>query len=478
MRLRRTLFLLVVLSGLAAYVYWVEVPKSQEEAKKKTVLQFNADDATEVSLVYADREIVVKKTGADWRLIKPIDAPADATAVKNLISAVAEAELKKTFEDASDLAQYGLDQPFVKVTVAVKDKELPTLLVGKGAPVGYSAYIKKADDPKILVTTAAFRSGMDKQPKDLRDRTILNFADSEVQRIELRGGGKNVALVRQDDRWNIERPAAFAADAATMRSFLSTLRSLRAADFASDQPADLGSYGLDSPRLKISLFLGKDNAQKDLLIGKEAENKQVYVQGSGQPTVYLVSDWAVRDLDKNVNDFRDKTLLAFETDKISSVDVKRKDGGHFKLVRDDKQWRLEGAGDGKLAQTAISQYVSDLHTLVGYEIAADQPRDLAPFGLDQPLLKLTVVGEGDKPIGTVLLSSRAGEAGKNDYTAMAEGGQVVFLVRDYLFTHLDKQPGDFIEKPTPTAGGAPPIPEHSLGADELGGEPFGDEPEE
>ena len=136
MRFRSTLFLLLLLLGLAAYVYWVEVPKSQEEAKKKTLIEFNADDATEVSLVYSDREIVVKKTGADWRLTKPVDAPADATAVKNLISAVAEAELKKTFEDASDLAQYGLDQPFVKVTVAVKDKELPTILVGKSAPVG------------------------------------------------------------------------------------------------------------------------------------------------------------------------------------------------------------------------------------------------------------------------------------------------------------------------------------------------------
>ena len=91
----------------------------------------------------------------------------------------------------------------------------------------------------------------------------------------------------------------------------------------------------------------------------------------------------MRDLNKNLGDFRDKTLLAFDRDKVSAIDVARKDGGHFKLLRvDDKQWRVEGAGDGKPAQTAISQYIGDLHDLSGYEIAADQPADLAPFARD------------------------------------------------------------------------------------------------
>src|SRR3990172_6492818 len=116
MRLRTTLLMVLVLLGLGAYVYWVELPKSREEAKKKTILELKTDDVTQVSLVYADREIVVKRADGKWRMIKPVDAPADDTAVNNLISALAEAELKKTFDDASDLAQYGLDQPFVKIT--------------------------------------------------------------------------------------------------------------------------------------------------------------------------------------------------------------------------------------------------------------------------------------------------------------------------------------------------------------------------
>jgi hypothetical protein len=458
MRFRTTIILILLLLGLGAYVYWVELPKAEQEAKKKTLFEFTPADTTEVDLAYADREIVLKKSGDEWRLAKPIDAPADQTTAKNLVNAIAECEVKKTLDEtATDLPQYGLDQPFVKVTVKLKDKELPTILVGKNAPVGFSTYLKKADDPKIILTSSSFRSGMDKKVKDLRDKTIVAFEDKDVHKVQLHGEAKDIALVQKDDNWSIEQPAAYAADATAMRSFLSTLRSMRAVDFPADQPTDLSTYGLDNPRLTVTLYLGKENAEKRLLLGKETDKKEVYVQASGQPTVYTVSDWVFRDLNKSLADFRDKTVFAFDRDKITAVDVARKEGGQFKLVRgDDKQWRVEGVGGGKPAETTISQFIGDLHDLKGYEIAADNPTDLAQFGLDQPLLKATVVGEGDKPVGTVLAGSRQTADGKKEYTAMIAGGPTVFLVRDYLFTRLDKHPQDFVEKPTPTIGAATP----------------------
>jgi hypothetical protein len=439
MRFRTTLVLILVLLGLGAYVYWVELPQSREEARKKTLFAFSPDDVTAVSLVYADRQVVVKKSGEDWRLTTPLDATADATTVRNIINAIAEAEVKKTFDNVSDLAPYGLDQPFVKVTVTLKDTDLPTILVGKSTPVGFSAYVKKITEQTVLLTTGAFRAGMDKQVKDLRDKTILSFADKDAQKIEISGDGKDVALVQKEDRWLIERPASYPADAATMRSFLSALRSMRAVDFASDAPTDLSVFGLDKPRLTVRLHLGQANAAKDILIGKENDSKQLYVKASDQPTVYLVSDGVLRDLDKSANDFRDKTLLAFDRNNVAAVEVTRQSSGPFTLVRSNQEWRVEGAGDGKPSQMAINQYVDDLRDLAGYEIVTDDLANLASLGLDQPLLRVRVIGEAEQSIGTILLGRPAGDAVEKDYTAMTEGGRTAFKIRDYLFSRLDKQ---------------------------------------
>ena len=467
MRFRTTILLLLVLAGLGAYVYLVEYPRAEEEAKKKTLFEFKADDATQLTLDYGDHKIVLKKSGNDWRISEPIDAAADATSVKNLVNAIAECEVKRDLKDAStDLSTYGLDKPFVTITVKLGDKELPAFMVGKNTPIGFSTYLQRADDKKVQLTASAFRSGMDKKVKDLRDKTIIDFADSDVQQVDMSGAGTQLQLVQKDDKWSIEQPAAYAADGSTVRSFLSTLRSMRATDFPDDRPSDVGAYGLDNPRLKITLRLGKDNAEKSILVGKENDKKEIYVQRGGQPTVYTVSDWVFRDLNKNPADFRDKTVLAFDRDKVTAVELKRKDGSHVKLLHGaNKQWQVDGV-EGKPAETAITQYMTDLHDLKGYEIGADQPASLAPFGLDQPLLTLTLYGEENKSLGTALLSARESD-GKKEYTAMLEGGPTVFLVRDYLFTRLDKQAKDFIEKPpAPTAGPGTPAAQAAASDDE------------
>ena len=463
MRFRTTLILLLLLAGLGAYVYWVEMPAAEQEAKKKTVFEFKPDDVTQVTLAYADREIVLAKAAGQWRLTKPLDALADATTTGNLVNAIAECEVKKELTETSpDPAQYGLDKPFVTVTVQLGDKTLPALRVGKNTPIGFSTYVQRTDDNKIVLTTSAFRSGMDKQVKDLRDKTIVAVDDQDVQTVQIRADGKDLTLVQKDGAWSIAQPAAYPADAAAVRNFLSSLRSMRALDFPADQPTDLATYGLDQPRLTLTLTVGKDLTEKRVLIGKENDKKEIYVQTSGQPTVYTVSEWVYRDLNKGASDFRDKTVLAFDQNSVTAIDLARSDGRRVKLTRGaDKRWTAEGL-DGPLSDTAITQYLTDLHDLKGHDIAADAPGDLAAFGLAPPQLSATLVGADGKPLGGVLLGTREAN-GATEYTAMRSGGTTVLLVREYLFTRLNKQPSDFLVQATPLPGAAAESPEGEAG---------------
>jgi len=396
--------------------------------------------------VYPDREIVLKKSGNDWHMVKPLDAVADSVAAKGLVTAIANAEITKELtEAAADLAPYGLDKPTVTVTLRQGDAALPAISVGKSTPVGFNAYAKKADDAKIYLTSGSLKTALDKQTKDLRDKSILSFSDADVHKIQIQGEGKDILLSEKDNKWFIEKPATYDADGATIRNLLSTLRSMRAVDFPSDAPTDLAQYGLDAPRLKVTLGVGTDGTEKTLAIGKDNDQKQIYVQRGGQPTVFAVNDFVFRDLNKSVEDLRDKTVLAFDRDKLSAIQVVGKEG-KTRLVRgDDKKWKVEGS-DAKPLEPAINQYVSDLAELKGYEIATDHADNLADYGLDQPKVAITLYGDGQQEIGTVLLGERAATEGKTEHTAMKAGGTTVFLVRDYLTTRLNKKPDGFVEK--------------------------------
>ncbi|MGH7897720.1 MAG: DUF4340 domain-containing protein, partial [Candidatus Binatia bacterium] len=338
---------------------------------------------------------------------------------------------------------------------------LPAIRVGATAPVGFSAYAQLEGSPGVKLVPSVFQTGMKKEVKDLRNKVVIDFQDEEVQRITVADSAATVALARDGSDWKIEQPQKLKADPGEVRSFLSSLRGMRAQDFI-DQPSSLAEYGLDSPRKRIAVVVGKDETRKEILIGAEKEkerNKELYVKRADGDTVYAVGSWVWNGLNKTAATFRDKTVLTFDLANLASVEVARRDGNSYRVVRDGAggpageapaatpapaSWKLEGVATSK--GTLLNQLVGDLHGLKGYEIAAESPKDLGAYGLASPDVTFSLADSDGKPIGRIL-ASRVGESGSANHYAMAEGGNVVLRLREYLYAHLDKKKSDFLETP-------------------------------
>ncbi len=451
MRFRNTLILALVFVALGAYLYFVEFQRAAEEKKKKTLFTFESDAVSAVTLTYPDREIALRLTDGAWRIATPIDAAADETAVKNLVRAIAECEVKKTLDEVpQDLAPFGLDTPKVTVKVTLKDRELPAIRVGKTTPVGYSTYIQRADEPKIYLTTSAFQSGMEKQVKDLRDKRIVQFNEDDVRQVALQSEAQTIRLRKADNKWQLEQPGAFAADSATVRNFLSTLRALHATDFPAEEASDLKTYGLDAPRLTVTLSIGEKLDEVQVLFGGQSDKKDVYIKTNTRPTIFTAAEYAYKDLNKSANDFRDKTVLAIDKQAVSEIEVARNDGEAFVLARsEDGKWSIRG-NDGQPDAQKIDQFLGDLVDLKGYEIVTDEPADLGTYGLATPVLTISVRGKDAASLGTARFGSHTPKPPVTEYTAMRDGQSTVYHVREYQFTRLNKKASDFLPKPTAT----------------------------
>lgn len=472
-RFRNTLAVAVLFLALGAYLWFVESEKVAKDSAKKTLLEgLKKEDVSGVTLTYPDREVVLKKTGAGWRLEKPLETEADETTVGNLLGAVVDAELKRTLEgELQPLSTYGLEKPEVTVALTRADgKPVPPIHVGKTSPVGYSTFVRLGDSAEVKLVPSAFYHGMKKEVKDLRNKVIVDFKDEDVQKIEIEGGDAPIEIARDGSSWKIEKPQALRADDAELRTFLSSLRSIRAQDFV-DAPSSLADYGLDSPRRRISLLLGKDNARKELLVGAEKDRegkKEIYVKRGEGDTVFAVGTFVWSNLSKGLSSFRDKTVVAFERDRLGAVEVARADGESFRLVRRDsapaatpaegaatptpEKWEVEGVARSKDVQ--VGQLVGDLHGLKGAEIVAEGETDPGKFGLAAPDLTFSLVDREGNPIGRIFVARTKGgsEEGGGEAYAMAEGGTLVYKIRDYIFSHLDKKRADLTEpEPTPAA---------------------------
>jgi Domain of unknown function (DUF4340) len=470
MKFRNTLAIAALFLALAGYLYFVEKPRQHEEAEQKRLLRFKPDDVNQVTLTYPDKQIVVKKTGAGWRLQKPIEAGADQSAVQNLVHAVADAEVKRTLEgDAKALDIYGLDKPQSIVTLTLSNgQSLPSIRVGKAAPVGFSAYVQLEGSTDVRIVPSVFETGMKREVKDLRDKTVLDFQEADVKTIEVTTPDSTIELSRESEGWKIEKPRPLKGDTSEINAFLSSLRGARAEDFV-DEPGPLVDYGLDKPREKVAVLVGKEMARKELWIGAEKakDSKNVlYVKRGDADTVYAVGTWTWTSLNKGLTAFRDKTVLPFELSSVATVEVSRRGGEVYRLVKEAAPaagdatpvatpaadlWKVDGAKGSKSEQ--IGELVGDLHGLRGYEIASEKPSDLAPYGLAEPDLTFSLIDASGKPLGRILASQTGSDTNANAYS-MAEGGDVVYHVRGYLYPHLDKKKDDFVETP-PTPAPAP-----------------------
>jgi hypothetical protein len=474
MGLRKTIIVLVLAAIVGAYALYSGLTLVPVQTPK--LLQIKADDITGITLRYPDREIVVSRDEkGNWKLVEPIKADADRSAVNGLTSSIAGCEIRRTVEGkASDLAPFGLDKPRVVLTVTVRGKnKLPGIEVGKTTPVGASVYMKTTDKPAVMLTASAFQAAMIKNADELRSHVLMAFNVGDVRSFTIGHlDGSEVEVDRKSGKWEIAKPASYPADQVAVQQLLDSLINAKIADFVTDKPADLSKYGLGTPHLAVRVLLDKNNRSDSLLFGfkdPDASKNAVYVRTGDGDSVYTVADSLLTDADKSANDLRDKTVLAFDPAKVDRVVVsvaskefslERAAGGKWNVIEDGKTSPAD--------VPIVENFLDDARDLKGQKIVEDPMTDPKKYGMDQPTEQIALYGKGGVEIGAIKLAefgrnvgSRKTSAGAMvlntvfDY-ATSTTGKTVYTVAQYDLSQLRQTADQFRVKPAATPAPSPP----------------------
>jgi len=462
MSIRNTFIVLVLLILVGGYAYYASLQPAEEKNK---LFQIKADDISGIVLKYPDREIELAKEGGKWMIVKPVHAEADDTAVKSVARAVADCEVKKTLEQsASDLEVFGLDKPQVTVIVTTSDKHtMPGIEVGKTTPVGFSAYVKTTDKPNVLLTTSAFPAEVKKTVEELRNRQLVKVDVEDVQKITIeRDGAAPIELDQNDGTWVVVKPAKYAADQTVVRAFLNALNGARIDEFVSEKPDSLSKYGLDRPRLAISVVAGKPEKRQSVMFGAKqtgTDKDTLYVRsGEGAP-VYTVHTYAFADVNKSLFDLRDKTIMAFDPAKVDRMKFSAGNRSFMLERLPDGKWQLlDGASKMPADDTAVAEYLEKLRGEKGKSILEDPISDPKKFGMDAPTNEVTLLAKDGKLVGDLKLArvERRNQTGgatpaplvRVDYYAVSSASGAVFELDNVQFDELVKSAKEF-RGPTP-----------------------------
>jgi hypothetical protein len=331
---KSTAILAAVAAVLGGYIVFVERHRTPAPAALpdgpvgKVFAGVDAAKIQDVTIARGDQTATLRKVGDTWRVVAPVDAPADPAEVSNITTNLASADIQRIVdEQPKDLAAFGLTTPRMTLTFTVAGEAAPRVLqIGNKNPTGSDLYAKLPAAPRVFLISGYLESNFDKNGFQLRDKTLLAFDREKVDRIDLVAAAGTASVARRSDVWSVTAPAAARADFGVIEAVLSRLANGQMKAIAWDPAAPgptrtLKEFGLDPAERRVTLAAG--SATAELLLGKATPEGDVYAKDASRPLVFVVEKALADDLVRDPADFRTKDLFAFRAFTGTRLDIVR-----------------------------------------------------------------------------------------------------------------------------------------------------------
>lgn len=415
------------------------------------LLDITAGETSSLTLAYPEQPTIeLRRNASGWRMTAPVEATADAEAVERLLTTIVGLKLERRIgpDERQALAVYGLGEQGeqANVTLGLADgSELPTIIVGRTTPVGFSAYVRLTGSEEVAVTPLIFHTGVKKDPFDLREKRLLVFEAANVIALELdsRETGR-IALERRGNRWRITEPVKDEADTGQIEALLRALAGLKASSFLDDEKPR-AALGPGKPRFSIAVEVGGQGRAR-LAFGKTVPERTPpasYAVRSPDGQVAEVESAMLVRLDKDLATLRDKHLFDCEADEVVRMSFERSDGQGFSVTRSgDGNWNLAPETAGKLRQALIERARNGLADMAGAEIVSETDPEL--YGLSPPEVEVELYAGDGGSCGRAV-AGKVDEADRTRYFVKRGDGQMVMSVPEYLYSRMNRLAGDFLE---------------------------------
>jgi hypothetical protein len=383
----------------------------------------------------------------------------------------------------------GLEAPERTVSVTRDDGTTVELLIGKSAgsrrkkvmrqpPPGVPGqpieveepeeflYAKLKDNPQIFEIKADKLKDIFVAVDALRDPQLAHFNTADATRLEISQSGQDIVLVKDKDRWSLDKALHADADRQKVTDLLNRLSGLEARGKDVLDGADPKIYGLEPPaevvKVKVEEKAKDENEVKGktktttrvltFRIGKHDDaTKKVYVQMADWPRVNAVADGGSPGeagltalVKREAREYRGKRLFEFSPTDLATITISRGSGPQFLFQKSDKgDWRLSvppGVVSTETDAAEASKLASNLSNLEALEYVNDAPKadELEPqYGLGKPALTVRLdFADRTKPSGTLQAGkARADKPGRFARVAEADS---IFAVANDVFETLDR----------------------------------------
>lgn len=358
------LMVLVLFSAL--YFVLKSLNLSEEETETdtatKTVFQTDAAEIAQIKLEYNGNIYTFLHENDTWSYAEDEEFPLSESSVLEFVSNVTSIESSREIEKPEALAEYGLDNPEIKITIQDKNGKSVLLEFGDDNEAVDGCYIKKDGEMSVYLVDSTLKQKFSVEIKDLAEKEeIPTLSSAAIQKVEIDKDG-SVTRIKKDETsetgWTYEEiqneknMSSVAVDSGKVSSLMGNYSGITWQEFVSYDKNNLSAYGLDSP-IRVSVeYEVTETADEDeesseetketksvvFYIGKQDENGDYYAMLKNGKYIYtisasmaenimtiseedlvgsLVADYSFADLDKVTFVRNNETYVATKTEEES-----------------------------------------------------------------------------------------------------------------------------------------------------------------
>jgi hypothetical protein len=453
MRFKFTIFLFalnIITFGLIAYLN--NQAKQTEFSTGGLSAQIGRElieaDRIELSGRGLDKPRILERRGSSWALIEPMQWSANYFAINRILNQLQflEEEASFTIEEiekaGQTLADYGLAEPILKLTIAEKD-EAVSLRIGTVTEIGNKVYLLGPNQREIFVVNSEVIGGLLVDLNDLRTREIFDIPVFEVAALGLQIRSENpgdgnylkVRLARNSGEWTFEAPLSAKADPALVNGTINTLTAAKVGRFVEAAEIDPLLQGLENPFMRVTIHGNK--RRQTLLIGNIDPVSQgaaeYFAKLEDNPAVFTVSARPFDDLREAQEALRERNFMSFDRDALSAVNIaengrkirlQKLETGDWQVLEstEDSEIRPHRA-DPEIIQTLID-HLAGLRA-IGFAVDAPSPTDNNRLGFNQPRRIVTLSLKNEEAISLTLAHP---EDDENGLYARTTGADFIYEV--------------------------------------------------
>ena len=343
---KKTIIWIAAFAVMTLAAILVHVIPSNGPAEKMELPTVTRDNVVKMELSKGGNALTLEKSDDAW-IMNPGQLRASPRKVERLLDSVAAFSVggvitkKAGMHDQYDVGSAG-------TTLSITTKEGPgwSLVIGKDTEDKSGSYVRQPDSDKVYISFRSLGSMLNLEPSYWHDRRMIYFEKDAPTALKINAPKGVFSFVKNPDSgWGFETtpdnlPSDFILDPQRVQRVVDSLSNMTAVNFGAPD-TDAEKAGMNSPNLTATITLpGKDPVV--VKIG-DKEAKNYYAQVQGDPTFYLVTEYNYKNLNKDLEEFRNLFVTSFDEAKAKKVEIRDFTKSKSVTLVKDGAWKIESA---------------------------------------------------------------------------------------------------------------------------------------